>query len=115
MFCATLEFFFSDSNVERVVVEPDVRNDKIHVLNKKAGFVYHKEIQLADKKAGLAFCDHLSFKNALIAYENNKQELEKVNSSTAHIQKDVWLKANIHLVTKAISEFTHELLIEPKI
>ena len=54
IFCFVMDFFFDYLNAERVVVEPDVNNDKIHVLNKKAGFNYLRVVQLANKKAHIA-------------------------------------------------------------
>ena len=33
---------FSDHRIQRVVVEPDVRNEKVHKLNRKAGFTRYK-------------------------------------------------------------------------
>ncbi|SNR14487.1 GNAT family N-acetyltransferase [Tenacibaculum jejuense] len=65
VFSTVMEYFFSLSFVERVVVEPDKNNEKIHVLNKKAGFVYDKDIQLSDKIASLAFCTRESFQEAI--------------------------------------------------
>ena len=56
VFTAIIDFMLSDPAVERLVVEPDVRNDKIHVLNKRAGFAYQKIIDLPQKQAYLAFC-----------------------------------------------------------
>ena len=51
-----LEFMFSDRAVSRIVVEPDIRNDKIHVLNKRVGFQYDRQLELREKTAHLAFC-----------------------------------------------------------
>lgn len=51
-----LGFIFSESAAERVVVEPDVRNEKIHKLNQRVGFQYEKVIQLRTKSAYLGFC-----------------------------------------------------------
>ncbi|MEQ6289214.1 GNAT family N-acetyltransferase [Vogesella sp. GCM10023246] len=51
-----LDFLFRDSATHRVVVEPDVRNAKIHAINRHAGFVYQHEIDLPHKRAHLAFC-----------------------------------------------------------
>ncbi len=76
VFSTIIDYFFSASYINRIVVEPDVNNDKIHVLNKKAGFKYYKEIQLPEKKAALAFCTRNSYQNALIQLsklENNDQ------------------------------------------
>lgn len=65
VFSSVIEFIFLDETVERIVVEPDIRNEKIHVLNKKAGFQYQKEIQLPHKKAWLATCTREQFSEAL--------------------------------------------------
>lgn len=51
-----LSFLFAEPAVRRVVVEPDVRNGKIHVLNRQAGFEYQQQIALPGKLAWLAFC-----------------------------------------------------------
>ena len=56
-----LAALFAEPSVRRVVVEPDVRNDKIHQLNRYAGFVYHGEIALPHKRAALAFCTRAQF------------------------------------------------------
>jgi RimJ/RimL family protein N-acetyltransferase len=61
VFSAVMEYLFSQPDVKRVVVEPDVRNDKIHKLNKRAGFRYQKQIQLTHKTAWLAFCQREDF------------------------------------------------------
>lgn len=47
-------FCFADLRHDRVVVEPDVRNDRIAALNAAAGFVVDKEIPLRHKTAGLS-------------------------------------------------------------
>lgn len=65
VFSTVMEYFFSLPYVERVVVEPDANNEKIHKLNKKAGFVYQKEIQLPYKIASLAICNRESYNNAI--------------------------------------------------
>jgi RimJ/RimL family protein N-acetyltransferase len=51
-----MDFMFAYPSVRRVVVEPDIRNDKIHILNKRVGFRYHRPIVLREKTAHLAFC-----------------------------------------------------------
>ncbi|NLR89848.1 MULTISPECIES: GNAT family N-acetyltransferase [Flammeovirga] len=56
VFKMVMDFLFQQDQVTRIVVEPDVDNDKIHVLNKRAGFQYDKVITLPEKKAHLAFC-----------------------------------------------------------
>lgn len=62
-----LAALFADPAVARVVVEPDVRNDKIHRLNRHAGFIYQGEIQLPHKRAALAFCSRAQFAAACAA------------------------------------------------
>ncbi|MEX0729405.1 MAG: GNAT family N-acetyltransferase [Aquisalimonadaceae bacterium] len=64
-FTTVMAFMFSDPRVERVVVEPDVRNDKIHALNNRAGFLYQRVIELPGKQAYLAFCTRAGFDTAL--------------------------------------------------
>ena len=65
IFCSVMEFMFSNTDTDRVVVEPDVRNEKIHVLNKRAGFQYQKIIKLPHKTASLAWCTRAGFQKAL--------------------------------------------------
>ncbi|MES1926233.1 GNAT family N-acetyltransferase [Salinisphaera sp. T31B1] len=56
VFALTMDYLFADPRVERVVVEPDIANRGIHALNRRAGFVYHRQIELPDKTAWLATC-----------------------------------------------------------
>lgn len=56
-----IKFIYHNQKIERIIVEPDVRNDKIHVLNKKLGFEYQKTIKLSYKKAYLAFLNRANF------------------------------------------------------
>ena len=67
VFTTILDFLFTQPHIQRVVVEPDVRNDKIHQLNKRAGFIYEKEIQFPHKTAHLAFCSKNDYAEALQA------------------------------------------------
>ncbi|MFC3625710.1 GNAT family N-acetyltransferase [Vogesella amnigena] len=62
-----LAFLFRDPANRRVVVEPDVRNDKIHAINRHAGFVCQGEIALPHKRAQLAFCTREQHQAALLA------------------------------------------------
>ncbi|ATG75386.1 acetyltransferase [Zobellella denitrificans] len=66
VFRTIMDFLFSQPEVQRVVVEPDVRNDKIHALNRRAGFVYQRQIPLPEKTAHLAFCTRDQYHSALI-------------------------------------------------
>lgn len=70
VFRTVMEFMFSDARVKRVVVEPDERNDKIHALNRRAGFVYDQKLELPEKIGWLAFCTRQDFAAALGALEN---------------------------------------------
>ncbi len=70
VFSTVMDFLFSDPNVKRVVVEPDVRNEKIHVLNKKAGFKYLKQIVLPHKTAWLAVCEREDFLNVQLMIDD---------------------------------------------
>lgn len=56
VFAAVLAHCFADDAVRRVVVEPDVRNERIQVLNEEAGFVVERVVDLPGKQAALSFC-----------------------------------------------------------
>lgn len=67
---AVLGRLFSVPGVERIVVEPDARNTKIHVLNERLGFQPAGVVTLPDKEALLSFCcrsDYLAACTALPA------------------------------------------------
>jgi hypothetical protein len=64
---AVLDRLFAKDKVERVVVEPDARNHKIHVLNERLGFRPAGEIALPDKQALLSFCTREAFHAARAA------------------------------------------------
>ncbi|WP_218134024.1 GNAT family N-acetyltransferase [Tenacibaculum sp. MAR_2009_124] len=72
VFSTIMDYFFSLPYVERVVVEPDANNKKIHKLNMKAGFVYQKEIKLPHKVASLAICTKQSYEEALNKLHSNE-------------------------------------------
>lgn len=56
-----LDLCFADPAVDRVVVEPDVRNAKIHALNAAVGFEPAAEVALSGKRALLSFCTRAAF------------------------------------------------------
>lgn len=123
VFSTILEYFFSLPKVDRVVVEPDIRNEKIHKLNKKAGFVYQKEIELPEKRAALAFCEHQDYRNAKKQLYSKSTTMQnstigenpsKFEYTVDHLNPVAWKKANLNLVKKALSEFAHELILKPK-
>jgi len=61
VFRAVMEHCFRDPEVWRVVVEPDVRNDKIARLNADAGFVVSRHVDLPAKTAAISFCTRAAF------------------------------------------------------
>jgi hypothetical protein len=61
VFRAVMERCFADDRIRRVVVEPDVRNDRIAVLNGAAGFVVARTVSLPTKEAALSFCTRDDF------------------------------------------------------
>jgi hypothetical protein len=61
---AVLARLFEAADVERVVVEPDARNTKIHALNMRLGFEPAGIVQLPDKQALLSFCTREAFHSA---------------------------------------------------
>lgn len=56
VFTLVMDFLFENPRHQRVVVEPDINNEKIHRLNRRAGFIYQQTVQLPHKVAALAFC-----------------------------------------------------------
>ena len=67
VFRAVLEHCFTDPAVRRVVVDPDVRNNKILALNALGGFVVSRTVTLPSKDAALSFCTREDFaRSALV-------------------------------------------------
>ena len=120
VFTALMDFMFSDPLVQRIVVEPDVNNEKIHLLNKRAGFEYQKIIQLPHKTAHLAFCTRAQYQTAMkketniVAHSAGTKTIQSPAEAVEHLHAEPWIKANKLLICKAISEFAHELLISPE-
>ncbi|MDC9580198.1 GNAT family N-acetyltransferase [Xenorhabdus sp. PR6a] len=113
IFQTVIAFIFSNPATKRIVVEPDIRNEKIHRLNLRAGFVYERTVQLPHKMAGLAFCTREQHQMAL-----NTDELSELtnqnHSFVNHLNPAIWQKVNRLHLRKAISEFTHECLLSPE-
>lgn len=61
VFQALMTFLFEHLDAERIVVEPDARNTRIHALNSAMGFVYVKNVAFREKTASLAFCTRADF------------------------------------------------------
>jgi hypothetical protein len=55
---AVLGRLFAKPGVDRIVVEPDARNTRIHALNARLGFQPAGLVILPDKEALLSFCNH---------------------------------------------------------
>jgi len=70
VFFFVMDFLFSDAHIDRVIVEPDVRNDKIRALNRRAGFIERGEIvleptsSLPGKIAMFSWCTRSNFLRA---------------------------------------------------
>ena len=117
VFTVVMDFLFSDDAVERIVVEPDVRNDKIHRLNKRAGFEYQDIIQLPKKTAYLAFCTRAQYEVALTQQGRNRDHAPAsgIDAGLAHLTPGIWSTVNQLHVRKMIREFVHERLLEPRL
>jgi siderophore synthetase component/RimJ/RimL family protein N-acetyltransferase len=113
VFTTVMDFLFSQPQVRRVVVEPDVRNEKIHRLNKRAGFRYQHTIDMGHKTAWLAFCQREDYQQAQLQ-ESLTMTTTSQFAHGQHLTGDSWALANRLLVRKAIAEFAHEKLIAPQ-
>jgi hypothetical protein len=67
VFETILDYLFSDPLVDRVVVEPDIRNTKIQALNERMGFRKHGIVDLPGKQAWLSFCTRDQYSDAIYA------------------------------------------------
>lgn len=99
---AVLRHCFADPDVRRVVVEPDVRNERIAALNAAAGFVVARHVPLEGKTAALSFCTRAGFLASPLA------------SPVDHLTPAILERAQRALVAKAIREFSHERLVTPE-
>ena len=61
VFETLMTFLFERLGAQRIVVEPDARNTRIHALNRAMGFVHTKEVAFREKTASLAFCTRADF------------------------------------------------------
>lgn len=125
VFTTVMDYIFSLPQVARVVVEPDVRNEKIHRLNRRAGFAYQHTVTLPHKTAWLAFCrreDYPGYRDpaAVIAEPQEYPMTDSVARTAAyqageHLHAPHWAQANALLLRKALAEFSHERLIAPEL
>ncbi|GAA1490405.1 GNAT family N-acetyltransferase [Brachybacterium sacelli] len=97
----------------RLVVEPDSANTPILAKNAAAGFRVLREIDLtADghtKRAALSVCTREDFATSPLGARHLVR-----TDPTSHLEADLGAAAHRRLVTKAISEFSHERLITPE-
>jgi RimJ/RimL family protein N-acetyltransferase len=66
-FHALMRFMFDHLGAQRIVVEPDANNHRVHALNRSAGFVYDRDVPFFEKIASLAFCTRREFETAAAA------------------------------------------------
>lgn len=116
-FRVVMDFIFSDPQVSRVVVEPDAGNTKVHALNARAGFEFQRVIALPSKTARLEFCSREQYQIALIKERQQTQTRHGVPpaSVVAHLDAGRWATVNRLHLCKVLSEFAHELLIQPEL
>jgi len=76
VFALILDFLFSDPAADRIVVEPDMRNEKIRALNLAAGFIEQHTLDLPAtattpaKTAMLSYCSRADYAIARARLEN---------------------------------------------
>jgi siderophore synthetase component len=127
---------------ERVVVEPDARNDAIIEKNRAAGFTTITEATIMmgeiEKLALVSVCTRADFEASALApfvtagaraslvAENGESDSDQRSNEPrssrraatppapyAHLNSDAFAVVQRHLVAKALSEFAHERLIQP--
>jgi hypothetical protein len=74
---AVLDRLFAKPGVDRIVVEPDARNTKIHTLNERLGFQPAEVVALPDKDALLSFCSHSDYLAARAALPLTRTTLQE--------------------------------------
>ncbi|MET0447756.1 MAG: GNAT family N-acetyltransferase, partial [Aeromicrobium sp.] len=109
VFRTVMELCLDDPRRHRVVVEPDERNEKIAALNAAAGFRVVKSVQLSDKIAALSVCTREDFDHSRLVHADGDGA-----RAAAHLTPEAMQRAHRLLVAKAIGEFAHERLIDPR-
>lgn len=113
VFDAVMAFCFADPSVERVVVEPDVRNDAIRAKNVAAGFTELREIPMPGKTAMLSVCPRADWNAPELVLGDLAVLAAPRVAAAEHLTPDLMARAQRHLVAKALSEFSHERMIAP--
>ncbi|MCR6031739.1 GNAT family N-acetyltransferase [Nocardioides sp. zg-579] len=115
VFGAVLDHCFADPGVRRVVVEPDARNDAIRAMNTAFGFRELRTVSLTTpvaKEAVLSVLDRPT-PSASGQPTDLPAELAAAHLTAAHLTPEHLARAQRHLVTKALSELSHERLLAP--
>lgn len=104
---AAVEQGFADPRVQRIIVEPDLRNKSIQALNARVGFRPCGPVRLVEANGGT--------KHALLSIITRadfEQATGTVPTGTV-LSPERWQRANRHVLAKALGEFSHERLLEP--
>lgn len=104
---AAVKHAFDDPSVERIIVEPDIRNKAIHALNARVGFQVIAPVQLLEHDG--------SIKDALLSVltRSDFEQATGVVSAATYLSPQRWETANRHVLAKALGEFSHERLLDP--
>lgn len=113
VFRAVMELCLDDPRHRRVVVEPDVRNERIAALNAAAGFCVEREVELAGKTAALSTCTREQFAQSDMVAGRGKDRDDPRDASD-HLTPDAMDRAHRFLIAKALAEFSHERLLTPE-
>lgn len=103
-----VSFALSRPGARRVVVEPDERNSAVRAKNVAAGFVEHGPLDLGHKTAMLSTCTSEAF-----AASELGRVLGWDLQGSGHLNPEALAHAHRHLVTKTLSELSHERLLSP--
>jgi siderophore synthetase component len=121
MFEAILDFAFAEPGVERILVEPDIRNKKMFTICERVGFTTERVVELPHKTAQLAFVTrarHDAIRSAGTVRKrstmNYADNFVSPQQSVLHLTRARWDRANRALVKKALCEFSHERLLSPR-
>lgn len=122
MFKTIADFVFEDPAVEKILVEPDIRNKKMFAICERIGFQLDKVVELPHKTAQLAFLNRKRYQQFKSLQKFNKRSAMNTLDNTVspqqavvHLRPGIWDQANVLLIKKALCEFSHELLIKPVI
>lgn len=114
---AVLTELFADPATDRVVVEPDIGNTAVQRLNAAVGFTPIRELRLPTKTALLSACPRAAFRPAGPTSKETPMTMpypSDPSPAVTHLNPDTWAEANTLLLTKALSEYTHERLLHPE-